>query len=82
MSYPLISGTNYYVEVTGYSTSTTGYYSIMASTMDGGSSMVTPLTTAGEPDGTPGQATVMSINTSYDRYLTAGDVDWFVFTAP
>lgn len=37
---------------------------------------------AGEPDDTPNSASVLTLKQPLERYLTEGDIDWFMFTAP
>jgi thermitase len=82
VSYAVVEGARYHVAVTGYSTSTTGYYSITASLIDGGASTLVPAQDAGETDGSVSSAKTMLRGIVYERYITAGDVDYFVITIP
>jgi subtilisin family serine protease len=82
LTYLLTRGSTYCIQVRGYNSSSTGYYSILVNTTGGGSSSNTPATDAGEPDGTAAQASPMAVGTVYDRYLSSSDYDWFVFTVP
>ena len=72
----------YFIEVRPFSGLGTGYYSLLVDETGGGSSAGTPATDAGEPDDTREQAVPMSLDTVYDRYLSAGDADWFEITIP
>ena len=47
-----------------------------------GSSDVTPSTDAGEPDDNTSDATVITLDAAYDRYLTSEDEDWYKITIP
>lgn len=76
----LTSGETYYVRIWDYYYP--GYYSIMVSESGGGSSSTTPSTDAGEPDDGYTSATVMSLDTVYDRYLSYDEEDWFEITIP
>jgi len=78
----LVSGSDYYVSVKGYSSSTTGYYSVLFNGAGGGSSTGTPDTLVSEPNDTADTATTLDFNTVQDHYLATGDIDFFITTVP
>ena len=79
--FSLESGSTYYVIVEDFF-SNPGYYSLRISETGGGSSSATPAEDEGEPDNDADSATVVTINTVYDRYLSLEEVDWFFITVP
>ncbi len=81
LEHELTSGETYYILIWDYWYDP-GYYSIMVSESGGGNSIITPTTGAGEPDDDYTSATVMSLDTIYDRYLSYDEEDWFVITIP
>ncbi len=80
----LVSGDTYYLRVRGFSSTSTGSYSIwVTDTTVAPSSIATPLDSDGEPgDETSAGAVALTVDVVVDRTITASDFDWFMFTVP
>lgn len=84
LNYELLSGETYYIRINDLdSGSAAGAYSIrISNTGPGGSSIVVPLDSTGEPNDDSADATTLELNVIQDHTLTSGDIDWFKFTVP
>ena len=80
----LTSGETYYIKVSGYGSTSAGSYSVwFTDTSVAPTSVATPIDSDGEPgDETSAGAVVLTGDVVVDRTITAGDIDWFMFTVP